>query len=951
MTDNLYGFELVKEESIEEMKTLGRLYRHKKTGAQFLSLINDDENKVFSINFRTTPEDSTGVAHILEHSVLSGSEKYPVKEPFIELIKGSLKTFVNAFTFPDKTCYPAASQNLQDFYNLIDVYMDAVLHPLLEPKTLEQEGWHYEFDEDGKTLIYKGVVFNEMKGALSNPMGLLGEVNQQSLFPENLYGYNSGGDPINIPDLTYEQFIEFHRRYYHPSNALIFMYGDDDPETRLKRMAEYLEPFDALDIESDVPLQEPFEQPVEVRELYPAGEEEAPKYYVCQNWALAETTDPEQAYGLSILGHVLLGTSASPLRKALIDSGYGEDVVGGGLNPHLRQSMFSAGLKGVKEEHVNDAAALVLDTLTELVEHGIDSGTIAASMNTVEFSLRENNTGSFPRGIMVMLRSLFTWLYDGDPFSLLQFEEPLAAIKAKLAAGDSYFEDLIRENLLKNPHRSTVILEPDTELNRRLAEEEKARLAEVQSSMSAADLDTVAEKARELAEYTNAPNSPEALATLPVLQLSDLEKTNKLIPIEVLDQDGVEMLYHDLFTNGILYLDLAFDLNCIAQEDLPYLQLFTSGLVKMGTSTEDFVQLSQRIGQHTGGVSPSVMVQNKFQEDEVVFKLVIRAKSTMDKVETMLGIIKDILLTTDYDQIDRFRQILMERKARLEAGLVPSGHGVVARRLGASQSQAGWLNETISGLENLFFTRQLLENLDAWWPEIVTRFNRIRALLVQRGGMLVNATIDRANWAQVQPKLTPFIASIPEGSSASQTWQPQSFPAAEGLTVPAQVNYVGKGTNLYHLGYTLNGAHSVVRNYLRTTYLWDKVRIQGGAYGVFASFDSFSGAFNYVSYRDPNVLKTLNVYDGTEDFLRKEEISREEVTKAIIGVIGTMDAYQLPDAKGYASMSRYLSGYSDEVRQKIRDEVLAASEEDFREFANVLELVRENGQVAVLGSA
>jgi len=778
----------------------------------------------------------------------------------------------------------------------------------------------------------------------------LGEVNQFSLFPENLYRYNSGGDPRHIPDLTYEQFVDFHRQYYHPANSFIFMYGDDDPEERLKLLAGYLEPFDSLEIDSNVPLHPPFAEPVEVREPYPAGEEEEPKFFVCLNWALGEQTDPELAYGLSILGHILLGTSAAPLRKALIDSGYGEDIVGGGISPYLRQSVFSAGLKGVKNGRVDDVARLVMDTLTTLAADGIDAGTVAASMNTVEFSLRENNTGNFPRGIMVMLRSLFTWLYDGDPFSLLRFEAPLRAIKDKIAAGERYFERLIETQLLQNNHRSTVILEPDKELNRRLAEEEKTRLAEIRQKMSREELDQVAENARKLAEINNTPNSPDALATLPTLQLSDLDKENKLIPLEVLEQDSVEVLYHDLFTNGIFYLDLVFDLGCIAQEDLPYLNLFASGLVKMGTDTEDFVQLSQRIGQHTGGISPSLMIQSKFQQDEAVLKLVIHAKSTVDKAETMLEIIRDILLTTNYNQIDRFRQILTERKAGLESVLVSSGHSVVNRRLGGSHSEAGWLNEEISGLENLFFTRNLLENLEKMWPEVVTRFNRMRALLVRRGGMLVNATIDRENWQTVRPALTPFIESIPAGSSARHTWQRTDFPQAEGLTVPAQVNYVGKGTNLYKLGYQLSGAESVVTNYLRTTYLWEKVRIVGGAYGVFTVFDVLSGAFNYLSYRDPNLIETLNTYDSTVDFLRNVELSQEEITKSIIGAIGSMDAYQLPDAKGFTSLSRHLTGYSDEVRQRIRDEVLAATQADFRTFADALELVKENGKVAVLGS-
>ncbi|MFN2145308.1 MAG: insulinase family protein, partial [Anaerolineales bacterium] len=432
---DLHGFELVKEQAIPELNTTGRLYRHLATGAQMLSMVNDDENKVFSINFRTTPQDSTGVAHILEHAVLNGSEKYPVKEPFVELIKGSLQTFVNAFTFPDKTCYPCASQNLQDFYNLVDVYMDAVLHPLIPAHILDQEGWHYGLDEESGNLVYKGVVFNEMKGALSDPNDLLGEINQQSLFPDNLYRHNSGGDPVNIPDLTYKQFKNFHETYYHPSNAYIFWYGDDPEEARLEKMAGYLAGYSHLKVDSAVPLQEPFEETLHLTEPYATGDEEEPKYYVAVNWGLDEQTDSEKVLGLGILSHILVGTSASPLRKALIDSGYGEDLVGGGLNSWLRQQVFSTGLKGVQQEHTAKVEDLIDQTLQDLANSGIDPNMVAASMNTVEFQLRENNTGSFPRGIGLMLSALTTWLYDGDPFEPLAFDASLAAIKQRLAEG------------------------------------------------------------------------------------------------------------------------------------------------------------------------------------------------------------------------------------------------------------------------------------------------------------------------------------------------------------------------------------------------------------------------------------------------------------------------------------------------------------------------------------
>ncbi len=478
----MHGFELVREQEIPELKTRARLFRHGKTGAELLSLENDDENKVFGITFRTPPKDSTGAPHILEHSVLCGSRKYPVKEPFVELVKGSLNTFVNAFTFPDKTSYPVASTNLQDFYNLIDVYLDAVFYPLITPLTLAQEGWHYELDAVDSPLIYKGVVYNEMKGAYSSPDNVLGRHSQQSLYPDTTYGCDSGGDPEKIPELTYEAFKAFHERYYHPSNSRIFFYGDDHPEERLRLINGYLQDFEHIDPDSGVQLQPRFAIPRRVALPYDAGAGEDAqddhKAYITVNWLLPETGDPETTLGLGILEHILVETPASPLRKALIDSGLGEDLVGGGLDTGLRQMNFSTGLKGVSPQDTQKVEALIIDTLARLAQDGIDPETVAASLNTVEFRLRENNTGSFPRGLSLMLRALTTWLHDSDPIAPLAFQVPLFSIKTRLDSGERYFENLIRDCLVDNMHRSTVILEPDPDLSKRreAAEKERKRL-------------------------------------------------------------------------------------------------------------------------------------------------------------------------------------------------------------------------------------------------------------------------------------------------------------------------------------------------------------------------------------------------------------------------------------------------------------------------------------------
>ncbi len=943
-------FTLLKETHIPEINTLARLYRHDKTGAQLLSLIADDENKVFGITFRTPPPDSTGVPHIMEHSVLCGSRKYPVKEPFVELIKGSLNTFLNAFTFPDKTCYPVASTNLKDFYNLMDVYLDAVFHPLIPRHTLEQEGWHYELDSPDQPLSFKGVVFNEMKGSYSSPENLLYTYTQRALFPDTPYRHDSGGDPLVIPDLTYEQFKQFHDTFYHPSNAYIYFYGDDDPEERLRIIHEYLKDFDPIDPPSAIPLQPRFPEPRRAVFGYATGEESDQKAFLTVNWMLTEATRREETLALSILEHILIGTPAAPLYKALIDSGLGEDVIGG-LQTHLRQLAFGAGLKGVAEENADRVERLVLDTLESLAAEGIDPHTVEASLNTVEFRLRENNTGGYPRGLVFMLRCLSSWIYDADPIEPLFFEAPLAAIKEKIAAGERFFEGLIRTYLLENPHRLTLLLKPDPEERSRIEAAERERLEKARARMSEQDLQAVIEEARRLKEIQNTPDPPEALATLPRLTLEDLDKENKRIPLEIVEEQNVRVLLHDLFTNGILYLDVGFDLHTLPQELLPYVPLFSRGLLQMGTESEDFVTLTQRIGRKTGGISPATYVSSVMGDSTGTTWLFLRGKGTIAQTTDLLAILQDVLLTVRFDNRERFRQMVLESKARKETGLIPGGHSVVSRRLKAHFNEAGWVSEQMGGLENLFFVRGLVQAVENDWPSVLAKLEAIRKRLISRANMIVNVTVDAENWRQVRPQLADFLAALPNHPVSRVDWSRARYPTNEGFTIPAQVNYVGKGGNLFEYGYHSHGSALVIRKYLGTTWLWEKVRVQGGAYGGFATFDRISGLFGFGSYRDPNLLLTLENYDRTSDFLRGLALSRDELTKAIIGTIGDMDAYQLPDARGYTSLTRYLAGVTEENRQQLRDQVLSTTQADFKAFAEVLDHLRRGGHVVVLGAA
>ena len=947
------AFSLVQETEVPELNTQVRLYRHEKSGAQVMSLINDDENKSFGIAFRTIPEDSTGVAHILEHAVLNGSRKFPVKEPFVELIKGSLNTFLNAMTASDKTMYPVASTNLKDFYNLVDVYMDAVFFPLIQSHILEQEGWHYELEAADQPLEYKGVVFNEMKGAYSSPENRLGDYIQQTLFPDVPYRLDSGGDPREIPNLTYEQFKAFHSKYYHPSNALIFFYGDDDPEERLRFLDGYLKEFDAATIDAAVPLQPFFDEPRRFTFSYPSSEEEEGlnKSMLTVNWVLPEMENLEEVFAGDILSDILLGNQAAPLRKALIDSGLGEKIIGGGLSNYTRQPTFSVGLKGIESTNSPAVEALIVETLTELAEQGIDRETIEASLNSIEFSLRENNTGSFPRGLVLFFIALDFWSYGRDPIEPLFFEGPMKAIRDRFEAGEPLFENLIRRLLLENWHRTTVLMEPDPEMGAKEEAEERQKLDAIKAAWTPEQIEAVITRTQQLREIQETPDTPEALATLPTLSLDDLEKKTTIVPKEVLTIADTTVLHHDLFTNGIVYLELAFDLHSLPQELLPYLPMFTRCLLGMGTETEDFVKLTRRIGRKIGGLYATSFVSPAAGTDEAVTKLFLRGKSTMAQARDLLEILRDVVLTVKLDNSERFRQMVLESKSAKESSLVPSGHSYANARLRAHFNEAYWLNEQISGLSSLFFIRKLAVEVENDWDGVLAKLEQIRRIVINRNAAMLNITLDKENWDVLQPELQAFLHQLPSEDYISQTWERKPYARNEGFTIPAQVNYVAKGGSLFDNGYQPHGSAFVVNKYLYTTYIWEKIRVQGGAYGGMVAWDRISGVYSYISYRDPNLGATIHNYDGTPAFIRNLDLSQEELTKSIIGTIGDVDGYQLPDARGHGSFVRHMTGVTDEDRQNLRDEILGTTTADFKAFGEALQALRDSGEVVVLGGA
>ena len=947
-----YGFTVLRDETLEEYAARAILARHDRTGAQVLSLALDDANKVFGITFRTPPANSTGVPHILEHSVLCGSRKYPVKEPFVELLKGSLQTFLNAFTYPDKTCYPVASANLRDFYNLVDVYLDAVFFPRIPRNVFLQEGWHYEWNPAGE-LTRSGVVFNEMKGVYSSPDSVLGEFSQRLLFPDTTYGVDSGGDPKVIPSLTYEEFKTFHETYYHPSNAWAFFSGDDDPNERLRILDDYFSRFEARPVDSHVAVQVPFTAPRDKEMPYAAAPGQADRGFVTVNWLLPETADQDLVLALEVLEHVLIGLPSSPLRKALLDSGLGEDLAGGGLETELRQMYFSVGLKGIKVGTSAEVEKIITGTLAWLADSGLPADAVEAGVNALEFALRENNTGSFPRGLSLMLRTLTTWLHDGDPLSPLRFAGPLARLKARLAAGEKYLENAIRTYLLDNPHRVTLVLAPDTELDAKRLAEERADLDAVAAGLDEAGKNAITDEQEELRRIQETPDSPEALATIPGLALADLPREEAPIAQETRERDTTTLYLHPEETAGIVYLDLAFPLAGVPDHLLPLVPLFGRALLELGTDRTDAVSLTRRIAAKTGGISREALVSTRVAggPDDAAALLVLRGKATLEKTTEFLDILEEIIGGTDFGNKDRFVQMALEAKSRLEHQLAPAGHATAGSRLRARYTLAGSVGERLRGVSQLFFLRSLIDRIDADYDSVRRDLETLRDIVLTRHGAAAGLTVSPGDMALAETAVSGLLGRLPNAAAAPAGWSRPEVPPAEGIVIPAQVHYVGVGFDLTKTGWTFDGADLVASRHLRMAYLWDRVRVRGGAYGAFCSLDRLSGQIVFVSYRDPNTDATIDTFRQAGRYLMEASLDDEEMTRAIIGAIGDIDAHMLPDAKGHVAMVRRLIGDTPELRATMRAQVLAAGLKRFREFGEALDAAAKDAAIVVLGPA
>jgi Zn-dependent M16 (insulinase) family peptidase len=946
----LHGFKLLEERDIAEINAHTRLFKHIQTGAELLSIENDDENKSFMVAFRTPPSDDTGLPHIMEHSVLNGSRKYPVKDPFVQLLKTSVNTFLNAMTFDDMTVYPVASTNLQDFYNLVDVYLDATFFPLISEETLMQEGWHYEAEGEESKLNFKGVVFNEMKAAYSTPERYLSLIANRQMWSTAPYKYSAGGLPAAITDLSYQQFKNFHETYYHPSNARFVFSGDDNPEERLRIVNEVLCQFDYKDVKSEIALETPRKQPVVHTAGYDAGDNPNAKAMIQMSWLLPETSNLELALELAVLSYALVSSNAAPLRKALMDSGLGEGLLGGGLNTYSRQATFSTGLKGIKEEDAPQIESLILETLGNLAEEGIDKETIKAAVNTFEFQLRERNYGSFPRGLATAISAMPPWLYGANPLDTLSFEADLAKLKGKMEADPELFEKLIGQYLLDNAHRTTVVLRPDAEVGKERDKVEREKLDTKREGLNADGLKNILSTQESLLKLQHTPDSAEELAKIPTLRLVDLERTIKTVEQEIIEQDGARIYFHNQPTSGIVYFDMAFNLRTLAPEMLPWVELFGETLTKIGTESEDFVKLAQRIGSKTGGVGASTMTTNLRDGSDYLALFSVRGKTMAEQSQDLLDIFRDILLTVKLDNKERFKQIILQRKTNMERNLALSGHAIAGGRTRAHFNLPAWADEQMSGTVHLFFLRELVDKIDNDWASVLASLESVRKSIINRNGLLVNVTMEDDKFPDFKARLDAFLAQVPKRDEANANWSIDSSIAYEALTLPAQVNFNAKSANLYQHGYKLHGSMSVITKHVSREYMWQNIRVLGGAYGGNMGFSPNTGLVSFLSWRDPNIVKTMETFTNAASYLQNLDMSEDELEKAIIGAVGDLDAYDLPDAKGYKAFLRHITGYSDAERQQYREEVFSTSLADFHHFGDVLAKVGEDARLAVVGS-
>ncbi len=953
---DLTAYEVIQKADLSDLQSEGILLKHRKSGARILLMENDDENKVFAIGFRTPPSDSTGVPHIMEHSVLCGSRDFPVKDPFVELVKGSLNTFLNAMTYPDKTVYPIASCNEKDFQNLMHVYMDAVFYPNIyeHDEIFRQEGWSYKLDEPDGELTISGVVYNEMKGAFSSPEGVLDRVILNSLFPDTSYANESGGDPEVIPELTYEQFLDFHRKYYHPSNSYIYLYGNMDMEEKLRWLDEnYLSDFDATEVDSEIKYQEPFLEMREVVQEYSitSDESEADNTYLSYNKVIGTSLDEKLYLAFQILDYALLSAPGAPLKKALVDAGIGKDIMGSYDNG-IYQPIFSVIAKNANMEQKEDFVRVIEDTLRNIAENGMDKKALRAGINYYEFRFREADFGNYPRGLMYGLQLFDSWLYDEEkPFIHMQAISTFEFLKNQVDTG--YFEELIRKYLLDNTHGAVVIIRPERGRTARMDKELAEKLQSYKERLSAEEVEKLVNATQELEQYQEEESSPEDLAKIPVLKREDISRDIAPIFNEEMEMDGVKVVHHNVETNGIGYVTLMFDLSGIREELLPYVGILQSVLGIIDTNNYEYGELFNEINVNTGGIGTSLELYTdvtKVKEKEFRATFEMKGKALYPKMNVMFKMMREILMESRLDDEKRLKEILAMLKSRLQMSFLSSGHTTAALRALSYTSPMAKFKDDTDGIGFYETVRTIEEDFDSHKAELIHNLKEISQRIFRADNMMVSCTATKEGLAAVQEAFPAVCGSLhsgeklPEGPCILHCTKRN-----EGFKTSSKVQYVARVGNFIDGGAKYSGALQILKVILGYDYLWQNIRVKGGAYGCMSNFNRIGEAY-LISYRDPNLKRTMEVYEGVVDYLKNFNVSDRDMNKFIIGTMSNLDRPMNPAAKGARSMNLYMNHVSEEMIRTERGQILDARQEDIRNLAGVLQAMLDQHLICVIGS-
>ena len=943
------GFRLDRIERIDEINGTAYEMKHEKSGARLIYIDSPDSNKVFNIAFRTTPHNSTGVAHIMEHSVLCGSRKFPLKEPFVELVKGSLNTFLNAMTYPDKTMYPVASKNDKDFHNLMDVYLDAVFYPRVreDAEIVMQEGWHYELENADDELTYKGVVFNEMKGVYSSPDSVLERQMMRELFPDTTYGVDSGGDPDYITDLTYEEFQEFYRVHYHPSNSYIFLYGDMNIEEQLAFLNdEYLSHFDAIDVHTEVALQAPFTEGKVVSYPYSVGSEEPTDNRTLHSFAyvLPDVT-PEHSLAFEVLTHALLTSPAAPLKQALVKAGIGSDISGYYLDS-IRQPMWTVQATGSNPDKQADLQRIVESTLQELCDKGLDKELLEASLNSIEFALRESDFGGRPIGLAYIIRMMDNWLYDNDPLELLHYEEALTNIRKGLAG--TYFEDLIRHSILNNNHKVLVSIYPERGLQERKDAEVKEHLANVKANMTSEEIEAIVEQTKRLKIRQETPDSDEALASIPLLELSDLNPNIEAVERRESKIGNTTVHFVPTFTKGINYVGLYFKLNCLTEEELFYADILSDILGRIDTSERGYEALAKDINMNLGGLSSDITAISKDgKRDEFTPLMIVRAKALHSKLPDLCRLINEVVKKADYSDDQRLTELVQESKAIWDNEAFRRGNSIVSQRVMAQVSAVGKFRDN----GNLGYYQKISElaSNPAALPLLPEKLAEVARKIFRANNVDIMFVGEEGELEAFENLMKPFVETWDTTELSNDVLQITRLSGNDGIVTAGKVQYVAQGGNFIDHGFKHVGPMSVLETILRYEYLWIRIRVQGGAYGAFANFYD-DGNMIFCSYRDPNLLETLNVYKELPQYLRDFTLTDREMRKYIIGTMSSLDLPMTPALRGPRAMGMYFSGAKLEDKVEFRKQVIACKPEDIVALADVVEPVLNDNHICTMGN-